>query len=129
MNRARFDEVWRPRIGEDATEQLWRGRRGVIWYLLILVFAITSSFLWGTGPVGDTLGGVLVMGCVCCVSMMMRDRRRTSAAISDWLGIKRLKAIPTVTPQRFDQWRATRGYMTPEERLAAEKSAEAANTH
>jgi hypothetical protein len=96
--------------------------------VLILVFAGTSSFLWGTGPVGDALGGLLTVGWVGCLWLIMHARRRTSAAISDWFAVKRLRAIPSMTPQRFDQWRSARGYLTPEERLAAEKSAKAANT-
>jgi hypothetical protein len=126
VNKARFDEVWCPRVGEDATEQMWRGRWAGLWLVLIFVLAGTSSFLWGTGPLGDALGGLLIMGSFGCLWLIMRARRRTSAAISDWFGIKRLRAIPSMSPERFDQWRTNRGYVTPQEREAAETSATAA---
>jgi hypothetical protein len=119
VNKASFEQAWYPRIGKDATEQLWKGRWAIVWFALVFTFAVASSFLWGDGPVGDALGALLTIGWMVCAFLIMRARRRTSAAISDWFGIERLKAIPSMTPERFDRWRTNRGYMRPDERRAS----------
>lgn len=120
MTKAHFEDTWCPRIGKDATEELWRFRRAArVDPSVGVVSAVGAGALIGQGTVGDVIGVVLAMACVVFVGMFIRAQWRTAAAVSVWFGVKRMRWLPRMTPQRFDEWRQLRGLMTPEERLAA----------
>lgn len=119
MARTDFESTWYPRIGKDAAEELRRARRTAWLGPLAAVFAVGAGALIGKGTVGDVIGVVLAIACVVYVGMFIRAQWRTAAAVSVWFGVKRMRWLPRMTPQRFDEWRQLRGLMTPEERLAA----------
>jgi hypothetical protein len=81
-----------------------------------------AGALIGKGTVGDVIGVVLAMTCVVYVGMFIGAQWRTAAAVSVWFGVKRMRWLPRMTPQRFDEWRQLRGLMTPDERLATRDS-------
>jgi hypothetical protein len=126
MTRTDFETTWYPRIGKDAAEELRRYRRTMWFVLLGVVCAVGAGALIGTGTVGDVIGVVLAIACVVCVGMFIRAQWRTAAAVSVWFGVKRMRWLPRMTPQRFDEWRQLRGLITPDERQpqgAAERQA------
>ena len=119
MARSDFERTWYPRIGKDAAEELRRARRTALLGPLAAVFAVGAGALIGKGMVGDVIGSVLAITCAGYVGMFIRAQWRTAAAVSLWFGVKRMRWLPRMTPQPFDEWRQLRGLMTPEERLAA----------
>lgn len=119
MANADFEGTWYPRIGKDAAEELRRARRTAWLGPLAAVFAVSAGALIGKGTVGDVIAIVLAIACVAYVWMFIRAQWRTAAAISSWFGVKRMRWLPRMTPQRFDEWRQLRGLMTPDERFAA----------
>lgn len=86
------------------------------------MFAVGAGVLIGTGTIGDVIGVVLAIACVVYVGMFIRAQWRTAEAVSVWFGVDRMRWLPRMTPQRFDEWRKLRGLMTPEERLSADPS-------
>ena len=120
MVKADFEDTWYPRIGKDATEELWRFRRAALVNPTVsVVFAVGAGALLGDGAVGDVIGAMLAAGCIVYFWLFIRAQWRTAAAVSVSFGVKRMRWLPRMTPQRFDEWRQLRGLMTPEERLAA----------
>jgi hypothetical protein len=119
MVNSDFETTWYPRTGKDAAEELRRYRRTALLGLPIAVSALGAGVLIGTGTLGDVIGGVLAIACVVLVGMFSRAQWRTAAAVSVWFGVKQMRWLPRMTPQRFDEWRQLRGLMTPEERAAA----------
>jgi hypothetical protein len=120
MTKAGFEATWYPRVGKDATDELWRLRRvALINPPVSLVCAVGAGALIGTGTAGDVIGSVLAMACVVYFAGFIRAEWRTAAAVSAWFGVKRMRWLPRMTPQRFDEWRRLRGLMTPDERRAA----------
>ncbi len=122
MAKPDFEATWNPRIGKDAAEELRRARRTAWLGPLTAVFAVGAGALIGKGTAGDVIGVVLAMACVFYVGMLIRAQWRTAAAISLWFGVKRMRWLPRMTPQRFDEWRRLRGLMTADERLPADRS-------
>jgi hypothetical protein len=123
MAKSDFEATWYPRIGKDAAEELRRGRRTAWLGPLICVFAVGAGLLIGTSPLGDAIGVVLAIACIVYMGMFIRVQWRTAAAMSLWFGVERMRWLPRMTPQRFDEWRHLRGLMTPDERLSADHSA------
>lgn len=124
MANSDFESTWYPRIGKDAAEELRRGRRTALLGPVNGVCAVGAGLLIGTSPLGDVIGGVLVIACVVYLGLFVRAQWRTAAAVSVWFGVKRMRWLPRMTPQRFDEWRRLRGFMTPDERLAAARAAD-----
>jgi hypothetical protein len=124
MPKPDFEATWYPRIGKDAAEELRRARRTAWLGPLNAVFAGGAGVLIGTSPLGDAMGAALVGGLLVSLGIFIRAQWRTAAAISLWFGVKRMRWLPRMTPQRFDQWRQLRGLLTPAERLPADHSAE-----
>ena len=119
MAQTDFEATWYPRIGKDAAEELRRFRRAALLNPPVgVACAVGAGALIGKGTVGDVVGIVLAMISVVCVGMFIRAQWRTAAAVSVWFGVKRMRWLPRMTPQRFDEWRQLRGLMTPEERRA-----------
>jgi hypothetical protein len=123
MANADFEATWYPRIGKDAAEELRRARRTAWLGPLNAVSAVAAGVLIGTSPVGDAIGVALVVGLLISFGIFVRAQWRTAAAISLWFGVKRMRWLPRMTPQRFDEWRHLRELMTPDERLSADHSA------
>lgn len=121
MARPDFEATWYPRIGTEAAEELRRFRRTAWLGPLNAVFAVGAGFLIGTSPLGDAIGSALVAGFLVNVGVFIHAQWRTAAEISRWFGVKRMRWLPRMTPQRFDEWRRLRGLMTPDERLSAER--------
>jgi hypothetical protein len=86
------------------------------------VFAGGAGLLIGTSPLGDAIGVVLVVGFVVSLGMFVRAQWPTAAAVSTWFEVRRMRWLPRMTPQRFDEWRHLRRLMTPDERLAADRA-------
>lgn len=118
MAKPDFEATWYPRIGKDAAEELRRARRTAWLGPLIGVFAVGAGALIGTSPLGNAIGVALVAGFLISLGIMFGAYWRTAAAVSVWFGVKRMRWLPRMTPQRFDQWRQARGLMTPDERLS-----------
>lgn len=116
MANTDFEATWYPRIGKDAAEELRRARRTAWLGPVIGVLAIGAGLLIGTSPLGDAIGGALVVAGLIGLSIMFGAYWRTAAAVSVWFGVKRMRWLPRMTPQRFDEWRQLRGLMTPDER-------------
>ncbi len=115
-----IEATWYPRIGKDAAEELRRARRTAWLGPLNAVFAVGAGLLIGTSPLGDAIGVALVVGFLLSVGVFIRAQWRTAAAVSLWYGVKRMRWLPRMTPQRFDEWRQARGLMTPDERRSGE---------
>jgi len=118
VSRTDFEATWYPRVGKDAAEELRRARRAALLGPLAAVFAFGAGALIGTGTIGDVIGVALAVAGVVYVGMFIRAERRTAAAISMWFGVERMRWLPRMTPQRFDEWRELRGLTPPDERLA-----------
>lgn len=114
MAETDFEATWRPRIGKDATEELRRYRRSGWFVVLGLICAIGVGALAGEGIIGDVISGMLAISCVVCVGTFIRAQWRTAAAISVWFGVKRMRWLPRMTPQRFDEWCRLRGLTAPD---------------
>jgi hypothetical protein len=119
MAKPDFEATWCPRIGKVAADELRRARRTAWLGPLNPAFAVGAGLLIGTSPLGDAIGVALVGGLLVTVGIFIRGQWRTAAAISLWFGVKRMRWLPRMTPQRFDEWRQLRGLMTPDERLSA----------
>lgn len=104
MARADFEATWCPRIGKDAAEELRRARRTAWLGPFNAVSAVAAGVLIGTTPAGDAIGIALVVGLVVSFGIFVRAQWRTAAAISLWFGVKRMRWLPRMTPQRFDEW-------------------------
>jgi hypothetical protein len=122
MAKPDFEATWYPRIGKDAAEELRRARRTTWLGPPAAVCAASAGVLIGRGPVGDVIGIVLAIASVGYVWLFIHAEWRTAAAVSVWFDVKRMRWLPRMTPQRFDEWRQLRGLMTPDERLSADLS-------
>lgn len=123
MTASSFEDTWYPRIGRDAAEELRRARRTAWVGPLAAICAVGAGVLIGEGTIGDVVGVVLAIACVAYLGMFIRGQSRTAAAVSLWFDVKRMRWLPRMTPERFDEWRKLRGLMTPDERLSADSSA------
>ena len=121
MAASDFEATWYPRIGKDAAEALRRYRRSVWFVVLAVVFSMGAGVLIGRSSLGDAIGGVCVVCALISVGLWFGAQFRTAAAVSVWFGVKRMWALPRMTPQRFDEWRTANGFRTPDERTAAER--------
>jgi hypothetical protein len=122
MANADFEATWYPRIGKDAADELRRARRTAWLGPLIGVFAVGAGALIGKGTIGDEIGVALVVGLLIGLRIMFGAYWRTAAAVSLWFGVTRMRWLPRMTPQRFDEWRRLRGLVTPDERCSADHS-------
>jgi hypothetical protein len=122
MAKTDFETTWYPRIGKDAAEELRRARRTTWLGPPTAVVAASAGALIGNGMSDDVIGALLAIACVVYVVMFIRAQWRTAAAISLWFGVKRMRWLPRMTPQRFDEWRKLHGLKTPAERLATKDS-------
>ena len=104
----------------------WRGRRVALADPLCALRAVGAGLLIGTSTVGTAFGLVLAFACALYVWLFVRVQWRTAAAMSVWFGVERMRWLPRMTPQRFDEWRKLRGLKTPEERALRESGAVAA---
>ena len=121
MAKPDFEATWHPRIGKDAAEDLRRARKTARLGPLAAVFAVGAGALIGRGAVGDAIGVVLALGAVVYVWRFIRAQWRTASAVSAWFGVKQMRWLPRMTPERFDEWRQLRGLMTPGERPSADR--------
>jgi hypothetical protein len=119
MANSDFETTWYPRIGKEAAEGLSHYRRIARLGPLNVLFAVGAGALIGKGTAGDLIGGALAAACVMYMGLFARAQWRAAAAVSVWFGVKRMRWLPRMTPQRFDEWRQLRGLLTPDERTAA----------
>jgi hypothetical protein len=118
-----FVATWYPRIGKDAAEKLRRSRRAVWLIPLGWLCALSASALIGAGGLlRDVIGSLLAVGAAVCLVLFNTARWPTAAAISEWYGVKRMRALPSMRPEHFDKWRHAKGFRTPDERMADEQS-------
>jgi hypothetical protein len=113
---SRFDEIWLPRIGAQATAELRRSARvGMIMGLTVLAMGIACSFAFGRGtPGGVLLGCVEVIIGIVAFAVLIRSRMRLAAAISQWFGIKiGSRELPNMNAKQFDAWRQRRNLGSP----------------
>lgn len=83
------------------------------------VSAVGAGLVIGTSLLGDAIGAALVVALVINIGLFVQAQWRTAAAISLWFGVKRMRWLPRMTPQRFDEWRRLRGLGMPDERQSA----------
>jgi len=120
-----FEATWYPRIGEDAAKQLRRLGQVVWLWPLNVIETFGFALLIGRGPLADVIGWLLALGLVVNLGVFVRLQWNTAAAISLWFGVERMRWLPRMTPERFDLWKRLRGFMTPDEREAADREASA----
>ena len=117
MTKPDFEATWYPRIGQNAAEELRRGRKISIFGIASPLFAVGAGLLIGTGTISDVVGVVLASMVVIYLIVFIDAQRRVAAAMSDWFGVE-IKGIPIMTPNRFDAWCQARGLQQPTDRLA-----------
>jgi hypothetical protein len=111
ITKQETETTWVPRIGEEATAELWRCRR------IMPLTSPAGALLAGAGGIalsGDTLdkllGVVLLAGAVGALATFLRCQRRLGEAISAWFGVKITgPGLPRMYPKRFDGWCQERG--------------------
>ncbi len=112
-----FEATWNPRIGCNATSELRRYRRTAAWFLPSeFACAAAAGLLIGGGKVASAIGLTLAACAALAWVPLVRAMRRTTAAMSDWYGVKSLRALPSMRPEHFDNWRRAKGLKTPHER-------------
>lgn len=112
-----FEDIWYPRIGQEATHELRRFRRRGYRTLLAPWLGFAGGALAADGSsLPKTVGWVLILAAALLVNLFLWGQRRLSAAISSWYGLDHVSSAPKMTPARFDQWRKANRFLTPEER-------------
>jgi hypothetical protein len=81
------------------------------------VFAIGAGVLIGSSPAGDAIGWALLLAFSVNFCLFIHAQRSTARAIGAWMGSDRMRWLPRMTPERFEEWRKLRGLRAPGERL------------
>ena len=117
-NSQDFSEIWRPRIGEEATALLRRSGYMTLWMgPTILILALISSFSLGSGkPLGWAIGLLAAVLGVTMFATLIRSRAMVAAAISRWFEVKiNWYEMPRMRTAQFDAWRKKRSLGNPRE--------------
>jgi hypothetical protein len=127
MTKQELETTWIPRIGETATNELYRFRKIAIYGTASPIFAVAAGLLIGTSALGDVIGAVSTAAVVAYVVMFIRGQMRIAAALSEWYGVK-IRGIPKMNPKRFDTWAQARGLQRPDEQIAIDQAARVSDT-
>jgi hypothetical protein len=126
MAKQDFEATWYPRIGKNATEELRRGRKIVVFGLASPLFAVAAGLLIGTSTLNDVIGVALAAIGAGYLVMFINAQRRIAAAMSDWFGVE-IKGLPKMNPKRFDAWCRERGLQQPDERFTGTRDEHPSN--
>jgi hypothetical protein len=114
MARQTFDQIWVPRIGREAANELRRNARvTTITMFPLLPLAIACSFAFGSGStVGTALGLILVLMATTGFAVWIRSRQKVADAVGRWFGVPiRWSHMPTMrSAEKFDVWCDQQGF-------------------
>jgi hypothetical protein len=128
MAKPEFEATWIPRIGEEAAEELRRGRKIAVIGVLIPVLSAAAGLLIGTGTVNDLIGAALASMAAGIVVAFLRAQRRIAAALSRWFGVKITGGrLPKMNPKRFDAWCQERGLRHSDEQIGSGEAAQSSD--
>ena len=117
MTRPSFDEIWIPRIGKEAADQLRHNSRiTMITIFPLLPLAIAGSFAFGSGSSrGIAVGLLTVVMAGIGMIIWLRSRMNFTAAVSRWFGVKLWWGeLPTLRSSgQFDAWCEKRNLSHP----------------
>lgn len=105
--KATLDEIWVPRIGEEAAVELRRnGYLTLVVGPTVLGLAIFCSFAFGKGTsLGSALGVLAVLIALTLCVVWTRSRLRFAKALSNWFGTRiSIQGLPRMTASQFDAW-------------------------
>jgi hypothetical protein len=102
-----FDEIWIPRIGRDATNELrHNGRLTLVFGPTLVALAIGCSFAFGSSkPEGIAVGSLCIAMAVTLSIIWIRSRMSVAAALSSWFGVRiAWNDLPRMRSSQFDAW-------------------------
>lgn len=115
--QSRFESVWLPRIGPEATAQLRRSSYvSLVLALTCFGAALAASFAFGSGTGrGALLGVALVAVAITAFVGRIRSQSHLAAALSEWYGVRiSWHDLPSVARvNRFDAWCRKRNLLAP----------------
>jgi len=115
MAQPDFETTWYPRIGAEAAEKLRDLRKVAMFSPLNALFGVVAGVTIGRSAAGDLIGLLCALAFAINIGIFVRAQRNVASAVSHWFGVK-IRWLPRMTPERFDEWIRLRGLATPEER-------------
>jgi hypothetical protein len=112
MAGSAFEQIWVPRIGDQATAQLRRSSYlTLVTGPVVIGLAIACSFSFGNGKSSGVAVGVVEAALAVVVfAVWIRSRMKLAAAVSQWLGVEvGWQEMPRMRSAQFDAWRQRRG--------------------
>jgi hypothetical protein len=113
MTSTSFDDIWVPRVGEDATRVLRRhGYLTMFVPFLMLISAAVCGFAFTNGSAGGTVIGLLflLVGATAFI-VWLRSSMQLAEALSAHFGVRiRWTETPSLRVNRFDSWCAKKGF-------------------
>lgn len=103
-----FEDIWVPRIGQQATRQLRRSSM-ILLVMGPLTFALATvcSFTFASGTaLGVTAGIVAATLAAGMFLYWLQSRIRLARAIHDWIGVPvSWNEMPRMRVEAFDRWK------------------------
>lgn len=112
MAGSTFEQIWVPRIGDQATVQLRRSSYlGLVTGPVIIGLAIACGFSFGSSKSsGVVLGLVEAALAVVVFAAWIRSRMKLATAVSQWFGVKvGWQEMPRMRSAQFEVWCQRRG--------------------
>ena len=116
MAKQDFDDVWVPRIGSEAANDLRRnGYLTLALSPVIIALVILAGIEFGNhSSVQLSIGVVAIVAAIALAALWQKSRLRLTKSISVWFGAKlRWFELPRMTAKQFDSWRQDRDLTRP----------------